>query len=96
MTKYALNLYLLFKQSFEFTNTTYFIFFPTRFNLQPVARNLSYLLFAFLCIVNKPNVYAQAQILAPETSVDIFKSDYLLNQEHRYNPDFIRAFGHGE
>lgn len=51
------------------------------------------LLFAFLCIINNANICAQAQILAPETSIDIFKSDYLLNQEHRYNPDFIRLYG---
>ncbi len=52
-----------------------------------------YLLLLILCIINYDNVYSQAQILAPETSVDIFKTDYLLNQEHRYNPDFIRLHG---
>jgi len=51
-----------------------------------------YLLLTFLWIAGNSNVYAQSQILLPRTSIDIFKTDYLLNPQHDFNPEFIRLY----
>lgn len=61
-------------------------------NSPPATRNPNYLLFIFLWMASYSNLDAQAQILLPRTSIDIFKTDYLLNPQHDFNPEFIRLY----